>query len=45
DWAKALDILGVETLSSESVDTTLGVVVKYEEDLDAVRAAGVESIA
>lgn len=45
DWAKALDILGVETLSSESVDTTLGVVVKYEEDLDAVRAAGVEAIA
>lgn len=45
DWAKALAILGEDNLTPEAVDSTLGVVVKYEEDLDAVRTAGVESIA
>lgn len=45
DWAKALAILGEQQLSPQVVDATLGVVVKYEEDLDTVRTVGVERIA
>ncbi len=45
DWAKALKVLGQDTLAADTIDTTLGVVVKYEEDLAAVRAFGVGSIA
>jgi len=45
DWAKALAILGEQHLSPQVVDATLGVVVKYEEDLDTVRTVGVERIA
>ena len=44
DWAKALQVLGEVELSPEAVDATLGVIVKYEEDLQAVRDAGVESL-
>ena len=40
DWAKALEVLGASHLSLEVVDSTLGVIVKYEEDLETVRAAG-----
>ena len=44
DWAKALQVLGEVELSPETVDATLGVIVKYEEDLQAVRDAGLESL-
>jgi MoxR-like ATPase len=44
DWAKALQVLGEVELSPEAVDATLGVIVKYEEDLQTVRNAGVESL-
>ena len=40
DWAKALEVLGASHLSPDVVDSTLGVIVKYEEDLATVRAAG-----
>ncbi len=40
DWAKALQVLGETRLSPEIVDATLGVIVKYEEDLATVRATG-----
>lgn len=44
DWAKALAVLGADTLAAETIDATLGVVVKYEEDLAAVRTFGVGSM-
>jgi MoxR-like ATPase len=40
DWATALAVLGADTLTPELADETLGVVVKYQDDLEAVRAAG-----
>ena len=37
DWAAALAALGVVELDEQVVDSTLGVVLKYEEDLRQVR--------
>ena len=39
DWAAALLALGAARLTPEIVDDTLGVVLKYEEDVRAVRGA------
>src|SRR6478752_1564975 len=39
DWASALLSLGALELSPDVVDETLGVVLKYEEDVRAVRGA------
>ena len=44
DWAESLRILGVEVLGEESFDATLGSVVKYHEDQDRVRAAGLAGV-
>ena len=44
DWAKALQVLGEVELSPEAVDATLGVIVKYEEDIATVRTSGIESL-
>jgi len=44
DWLAALDLLGVETLDAAAVDRTLGSVLKYEEDQDALRAEGLEHL-
>ncbi len=44
DWARALQVLGEVELSPEVVDATLGVIVKYEEDMAAVRSAGTASL-
>jgi MoxR-like ATPase len=44
DWARALQVLGEVRLSPEAVDATLGVIVKYEEDIQTVRNAGVETL-
>jgi MoxR-like ATPase len=40
NWATALHVLGVSTVDSAAVASTLGVVVKYAEDADLVREAG-----
>jgi MoxR-like ATPase len=40
DWAAALLSLGARELSPELVDETLGVVLKYEEDIRQVRGDG-----
>lgn len=40
DWAKALDVLGATELTPGVVADTIGVVLKYEEDIALVRAAG-----
>ncbi len=39
DWAAALMALGARELDAETVDATLGVVLKYEEDVRLVRGA------
>ena len=40
DWAAALLSLGARELAPELVDETLGVVLKYEEDIRQVRGDG-----
>jgi MoxR-like ATPase len=37
DWAHALLSLGTTELSNDAVDDTLGVILKYQEDVDRVR--------
>ncbi|MDQ3678837.1 MAG: MoxR family ATPase [Actinomycetota bacterium] len=44
DWVAALDLLGIETLDTEAMDRTLGSVLKYSEDQEVVRAAGLEEL-
>ena len=44
DWLAALSVLGVERLDAETVDETLGTVLKYSEDQEVVRAAGLEQV-
>ena len=39
DWAAALLALGAARLTPELIDDTLGVVLKYEEDVRAIRGA------
>ncbi|MET0686456.1 MAG: MoxR family ATPase [Solirubrobacteraceae bacterium] len=44
DWVAALELLGAERLEPEAADRTLGAVLKYREDQQAVRAAGLEAL-
>ena len=44
DWLAALTLLGVPALDPAAVDRTLGSVLKYEEDQEAVRAEGLEEL-
>jgi MoxR-like ATPase len=44
DWLSALDLLGVERLDVETVDETLGTVLKYSEDQEVIRAAGLDQL-
>jgi MoxR-like ATPase len=44
DWLAALDILGVRELDVPAVDRTLGSVLKYREDQEVVRAAGLAKL-
>jgi MoxR-like ATPase len=44
DWLAALDLLGVEALDAATIDRTLGSVLKYGEDQEVIRAAGLESL-
>jgi hypothetical protein len=37
DWAQALLSLGTTALNTESVEDTLGVILKYQEDVERVR--------
>lgn len=38
DWARALQALGAEELDDEAMEDTLGVVLKYREDVETVRS-------
>ena len=44
DWLAALDLLGVSALDVPAADRTLGSVLKYEEDQEAVRAEGLDEL-
>jgi MoxR-like ATPase len=44
DWVAALDLLGVDHLDVATADRTLGSVLKYSEDQDVVRSAGLEHL-
>jgi MoxR-like ATPase len=44
DWVAALSLLGVELLDVAAAERTLGSVLKYSEDQDVVRAAGLEEL-
>jgi len=44
DWVAALTVLGVDELDAASVGRTLGSVLKYAEDQEVVRAAGLEQL-
>ncbi len=44
DWLAALDLLGIERLDAAAVERTLGSVLKYEEDQEVIRAAGLEQL-
>jgi MoxR-like ATPase len=44
DWLGALDLLGIERLDAAAVNLTLGSVLKYDEDQEVIRAAGLEQL-
>jgi MoxR-like ATPase len=44
DWLGALELLGVERLDAAAIDRTLGSVLKYSEDQEVIRAAGLEAL-
>jgi MoxR-like ATPase len=44
DWLAALELLGAERLDADAADRTLGSVLKYREDQEVVRAAGLEAV-
>jgi len=44
DWLAALNLLGVERLDAAAVELTLGSVLKYSEDQEVIRAAGLEQL-
>jgi len=44
DWVAALELLGAERLDADMADRTLGTVLKYREDQEAVREAGLETV-
>jgi MoxR-like ATPase len=45
DWLAALGVLGIERLDERAIERTLGSVLKYAEDQDVVRAAGLAALA
>jgi MoxR-like ATPase len=44
DWAESLRLLEAGQLTAPTIESTLGVVLKYKDDIDMVRAAGVDSL-
>jgi MoxR-like ATPase len=44
DWVAALSVLGVAELDVAAIDRTLGSVLKYSEDQDVIRAAGLDTL-
>jgi MoxR-like ATPase len=44
DWAQALNVLDATRLTPEVVEQTIGVALKYREDIERVRATGLEAL-
>jgi MoxR-like ATPase len=44
DWVAALSVLGIEELDVAAIDRTLGSVLKYSEDQEVIRAAGLDTL-
>ena len=44
DWGAALSVLGAVSLSNDVVEDTLGVILKYQEDIARVRAEGIDDL-
>ncbi|MGH8953079.1 MAG: AAA family ATPase [Acidimicrobiia bacterium] len=44
DWAESLRLLRAGELSPATIENTIGVVLKYKDDIDSVRAAGVDTL-
>ena len=44
DWAESLKLLQAGKLTPSTIDSTIGVVLKYKDDIDMVRSAGVETL-
>jgi len=44
DWARSLQLLHDGRLTPDLADRTLGVVLKYKDDIDTVRQAGVDAL-
>jgi MoxR-like ATPase len=44
DWLAALELLGIEQLDADAIELTLGSVLKYDEDQETVRAAGLDQL-
>ena len=44
DWGAALSVLGASTLTSDVVEDTLGVVLKYQEDIARIRSDGIDGL-
>src|SRR5471032_567872 len=44
DWLAALNLLGVRHLDAAAIDRTLGSVLKYSEDQEVIRAAGLDQL-
>jgi MoxR-like ATPase len=44
DWAQALEALDKDALDAETVDATLGVLLKYQDDVSRIRGAEVQAI-
>jgi len=44
DWANALAALGKQTIDEHAVTVTLGTILKYREDQERTKAAGIEQL-
>ena len=44
DWAESLRLLQAGRLTPSTIERTIGVVLKYKDDIDMVRSAGVETL-
>ena len=44
DWGAALSVLGATSLTTEIVNDTLGVVLKYQEDIARIRDDGIDGL-
>jgi len=44
DWVGALELLGVQQLDAAAIERTLGSVLKYSEDQELIREAGLEQL-